>query len=90
MGPFIVHRNRKRLLLSQSTLREEFVQKKYYVFDIIGLPSEPLIPGGASLKVVEFWQSANYVRSRMRSDFSFNIGAASVCSSVRGVQKLSE
>ena len=33
----IVHRNRKRFLLSQSTLREEFVEKKYQVFDIIGL-----------------------------------------------------
>ena len=33
----IVHRNRKRFLLSQPTLREEFVEKKYQVFDIIGL-----------------------------------------------------
>ena len=33
----IVHRNRKRFLLSQSTLREELVEKKYQVFDIIGL-----------------------------------------------------
>ena len=37
VDPSIVHRNRKRLLLSQSTLREEFVEKKYQVFDIIGL-----------------------------------------------------
>ena len=37
VGPSIVHRNRKRFLLSQSTLREEFVEKKYQVFDIIGL-----------------------------------------------------
>ena len=37
VGPCIVHRNRKRFLLSQSTLREEFVEKKYQVFDIIGL-----------------------------------------------------
>ena len=29
VGPYIVHRNRKRFLLSQSTLREEFVEKKY-------------------------------------------------------------
>ena len=36
VGPSIVHRNRKRFLLSQSTLREEFVEKKYEVFDIIG------------------------------------------------------
>ena len=35
VGPSIVHRNRKRFLLSQSTLREEFVEKKYQVFDII-------------------------------------------------------
>ena len=32
-----VHRNRKRFLLSQSKLREEFVEKKHQVFDIIGL-----------------------------------------------------
>ena len=37
VGPSIVHRNRKRFILSQSTLREEFVEKKYQVFDIIGL-----------------------------------------------------
>ena len=37
VGSSIVHRNRKRFLLSQSTLREEFVEKKYEVFDIIGL-----------------------------------------------------
>ena len=36
-GPSIVHRNRKRFLVSQSTLREELVEKKYQVFDIIGL-----------------------------------------------------
>ena len=33
----LVHRNRKRFLLSQSTLREEFAENKYQVFDIIGL-----------------------------------------------------
>ena len=37
VGPSIVHRDRKRFLLSQSTLREEFVEKKYQVFDKIGL-----------------------------------------------------
>ena len=37
VGPSIVHRNRKRFLVSQSTLQEEFVEKKYQVFDIIGL-----------------------------------------------------
>ena len=37
VGPYIAHRNRKRFLLSQSTLREEFAEKKYQVFDIIGL-----------------------------------------------------
>ena len=59
VGPSIVHRNRKRFLLSQSTLREEFVEKKYQVFDIIGLLTilvqVNLFPGGASLKAVEFW-----------------------------------
>ena len=34
---YIVHRNRKRFLLSQSTLREEFAEKKYQVFGIISL-----------------------------------------------------
>ena len=37
VDPYIVHRNRKHFLLSQATLREEFVEKKYQVFDIIGL-----------------------------------------------------
>ena len=35
-SPYIVHRNRKRFFLSQSTLREEFVERKYQVFDIVG------------------------------------------------------
>ena len=34
IGSYIGHRNRRRLL---STLREEFVEKMYQVFDIIGL-----------------------------------------------------
>ena len=34
LGSYIGHRNRRRLL---STLREEFVEKKYQVFDIIDL-----------------------------------------------------
>ena len=37
VGPYIVHRNREGLLLSQSTLREECVEKMYQVFDTIGL-----------------------------------------------------
>ena len=36
VGPYIVHRNRKPFLLSQLTLREEFVEKKNKVFDIMG------------------------------------------------------
>ena len=54
VGPYIAHRNRERFLLSQSTLREEFVEKKYQVFDIVdrssdySSPGEPLFPGGAS------------------------------------------
>ena len=35
VGPYIIHRNMKRFFLSQSTLREEFVEKKYQVFDIV-------------------------------------------------------
>ena len=37
VGPYIVHRNRKSFLLSQLTLREEFVEKKNKVFDIMSL-----------------------------------------------------
>ena len=62
VDPYIVRRNRKRFLLSQSTLREDFIEKKDQVFDILSnrpsnrsSPSEPLFPDGASLKVVEFW-----------------------------------
>ena len=38
-GPYINNRIRKRFFQSQSTLREEFVEKKYQVFDIV----DPLI-----------------------------------------------
>ena len=49
-GSYIVHRNRKRSFLSQATVRQEFVEKKYDVFDITGRllllvqvhPSSPL------------------------------------------------
>ena len=34
--PYIIPRNRKRFFLSQSTLREKFVKKKYQGFDIVG------------------------------------------------------
>ena len=58
VGPSIGHRNRKRLLLSQSTLREEFVDKRTGILynrpSTHSSPGEPLVPGGASLKVVEF------------------------------------
>ena len=37
VGPYIVYRNRKRFLLSQSTLREDCVEKKDQVFDITDL-----------------------------------------------------
>ena len=36
VGPYIIPRNMKRFFLSQSTLREEFVEKRYQVFDIVG------------------------------------------------------
>ena len=39
VGPYSVPRNMKRFFLSQSTLREEFAEKKYQVFDIV----DPLI-----------------------------------------------
>ena len=60
VGPYIINRNRKRFFLSQSTLRERVCWKK--VPDVWhsrpsndSSPCEPLFPGGASLKVVEFW-----------------------------------
>ena len=37
VGVSIVHRNRKHFFLSQSTLREEFAEEKYQVFDKRGL-----------------------------------------------------
>ena len=36
VGPYSVQRNREGFLLSQSTLREECVEKKYQVFDTVG------------------------------------------------------
>ena len=84
-GPYIAHRNRKRFLLSRSTLREEFVEKKHQVFDITdrpsdhSSPSEPLFPGGASFLSRGVLESLNH-----------NIGAASACSSVRSVQQCLE
>ena len=33
---YIIHRNRKGFFLSQSTLREKLVEKKFQVFDIVG------------------------------------------------------
>ena len=35
VGPYIIPRNRKGFFLSQSTLREKFVEKKFQVFDDI-------------------------------------------------------
>ena len=35
VGPYIIPRNRKDSFLSQSTLREKFVEKKFQVFDIV-------------------------------------------------------
>ena len=36
VGPYIIPRNKKGFFLSQSTLREKFVDKKFQVFDIVG------------------------------------------------------
>ena len=36
VGPYIIPRNRKGFFLSQSTLRERFVEKQFQVFDIVG------------------------------------------------------
>ena len=36
VGPYIIPRNMKRFFLSQPTLQDEFVEKKYQVFDIVG------------------------------------------------------
>ena len=72
LGSYIGHRNSRRLL---STLREEFVEKKYQVSDIIGLL---LILSQVNLSSCGIL-AANH-----------NIGAASVCNTVRDVQKLLE
>ena len=81
LGSYIGHRNRRRLL---STLREEFVEKKYQVFDIIGLL---LILSQANLSSpVERVQKSWNFGSKPHN----NIGAASVCNTVRDVEKLLE
>ena len=36
VGPYIIPRNRKGFFLSESTLREKFVEKKFQAFDIVG------------------------------------------------------
>ena len=36
VGSYIIPRNRKGFFLSQSTLREKFVEKKFQVLDIVG------------------------------------------------------
>ena len=36
VGPYIIPRNMKGFFLSQSTLREKFVKKKFQVFDLVG------------------------------------------------------
>ena len=36
VGLYMIPRNRKGFFLSQSTLRENFVEKKFQVFDIVG------------------------------------------------------
>ena len=72
-------RNRRPLL---STLREEFVGKKYQVFDIIG----PLL----ILSQVKT-SHPRWIEFKSRGILAANhnnIGAASLCSSVRDVQKL--
>ena len=82
VGSYIVHRNRKRFLVSQSTLREAFVEKKYQVFDIIGLLII-LVQVNLSSPVERVLKSWNFGVSKPL-DY---IGAASACSSVRSVQK---
>ena len=79
LGSYVDHRNRRRLL---STLREEFVEKKYQVFDIIGLllilsqvnPSSPV--GRCRILAANTTDDA----------FRFS----SVCNTVRDVQQLLE
>ena len=62
VGPYIIPRNRKGFFLSQTTLREKFVDKKVPGVCIVGpliiLVKVNLFPGGASLKVVEFWSQS--------------------------------
>ena len=81
VGPSIVHRNRKRFPLSQSTLREEFVEKKYQVFDIIGLLTI-LVQANLSLPRWSEFKNRGVLEA-----VNHNIGAASACRSARRVQK---
>ena len=64
VGPYIVHRNRKRFLISRSTLREEFVEKKYQVFDNgpsnHSSPGEPLVRGWSEFKSRGILESVNH------------------------------
>ena len=80
LGSYIGHRNRRRLL---STLREEFVEKKYQVFDIIGLL---LI-----VSQVNFSSPVERVQKLWNFGSKPQHGAAFVCNNtVRDVQKLLE
>ena len=67
--------------MSQSTLREEFVEKKYQVFDIIGLLTI-LVQVNLSPPVERVFKSRGVLES-----VNHNIGAAPACRSARGVQK---
>ena len=70
VGPYIIPRNMKRFFLSQSTLREEFVEKKYQVFDIVG--SLIILVQGTSLPRWSEFKSRGILES-----VNHNIGAAS-------------
>ena len=73
LGSYIGHRNRRSL---PSTLREEFVEKRYQVFDTIG--------------VLLILSQVNFSSRGILAANHNNIGAASVCNTVRDVQKLLE
>ena len=68
--------------MSQSTLREEFVEKKYQVFDIIGLLT--------ILVQVNLSSPVEFKSRGVLESVNHNIGAASACRSARSVKKLLE
>ena len=84
VGPYIIPRNRKGLVLSQTTLREKFVEKKFQVFDYSrpfnhSSKSEPL-PRWSEFK------SRGILESVVVVFFPLTDRASTIPSNIRGCQ----